>query len=353
MARAIELARAYVGQTAPNPAVGCVLVKNGKLVGEGTHKKAGTPHAEAQALKAAGAKAKGATAYVTLEPCDHFGKTPPCSQALIAAGVKRVVYGAIDPNPKVRGRGLRRLRQAGIHVERGPLSQECEDLIADFKTWTLAKRPYVIYKVASTLDGAVAIHGRGNWQISSPDSLKKVHHLRASCDAVLVGANTFRLDNPDLRPRLAKGGKQPLRVVVVSHLPPAQGKLAQIEPQRVLWICKYAKVKHLTAWQNCGAQVAVLGKATTPQRILNTLAARGVYRLLLEGGPTLAASFLRAQLIDRLIVVQALYVVNAQADYLFGFFRSSTPNTGTWQFKLKHTIQMDNDCWLEGELRFG
>ncbi|RMF12882.1 MAG: bifunctional diaminohydroxyphosphoribosylaminopyrimidine deaminase/5-amino-6-(5-phosphoribosylamino)uracil reductase RibD, partial [Candidatus Dadabacteria bacterium] len=197
MRQALRLGRRFVGETAPNPAVGCVIVQGDALVGQGAHERAGTPHAEVHALREAGARARGATAYVTLEPCNHHGRTPPCSEALIDAGVARVVVGTVDPNPRVAGAGIARLRDAGIRVDVGCLRDEADRLIADFRVWQREQRPFVIYKAAATIDGVTARPGIGNWQITSEASRRMVHRLRASCDLVLVGAGTWRADDPD------------------------------------------------------------------------------------------------------------------------------------------------------------
>lgn len=351
MRRALKLGRKYVGQTAPNPAVGCVLVKNGRVVGEGAHRKAGTAHAEVIALGVAGKQAKGATVYVTLEPCCHHGKTPPCTDALITAGVKRIVVGAIDPNPKVAGKGIAALRRAGITVDVGILIDECEDLIADFRVWTLKKRPYVIYKVASTLDGATAIPGQGNWQITGEASRRRVHRLRAGVDAVVVGAGTWRLDDPDLRPRLAKTGKKPLRVVVASKLPAPTGKLASIEPESVVWICGHASAKHRKAWEKLSSRVIVLDSRPTPTSILAALGKLNVHRVLLEGGPSLAGSFLAAGAIDRMIVTYGAKIYGAtplRAQFSVPLLEAAQ------QIRDFHALSIrtvDTDIWLEGTFR--
>src|SRR5882724_9875474 len=212
MRRALALARRGLGQTSPNPAVGAVLVKNGRVIGEGWHKRAGGPHAEVFALR--GVNARGATLYVTMEPCRTWGKTPPCTEAIIAAGVKRVVVAALDPNPKHNGRGLRVLRRAGIRVESGLLADEATAMNEAFNKWITTGMPLVTAKAAMSLDGKIATRtGDSKW-ITSEAARREAHKLRACVDAIMVGANTVTRDDPQLTVRHGQRGRQPLRVVV-------------------------------------------------------------------------------------------------------------------------------------------
>src|ERR1039457_1120585 len=217
MKRALKLARKGVGKTSPNPAVGCVIVRDCIIVGEGWHKKAGTPHAEIHALEMAGSAAAGADVYVTLEPCCHSGKTPPCSDALIAAGVKRVVAGMSDPNPMVWGGGLAALKNAGIEVICGVLEVECRELNRAFVKQITTGLPYVTYKCAMTMDGNIAtVTGDSRW-VSCDVSRKEVHRMRSRMDAVMAGVDTIIADNPELTVRHVRG-RNPLRVVVDTNL---------------------------------------------------------------------------------------------------------------------------------------
>lgn len=213
MQRCIQLARRALGRTTPNPLVGSVIVRDGEIVGEGFHPAAGQPHAEVFALRAAGEKARGATLYVSLEPCNHYGRTPPCSEAVVAAGVAKVVVGMVDPNPLVAGGGLQRLRDAGIEVLVGVEEAACRQLNEGFIHRILHKRPLGIFKYAMTLDGKIAtISGHSTW-VTGKEARTQVHQLRAACDAVIVGGNTVRLDDPYLTSH-QPDAHNPLRVVM-------------------------------------------------------------------------------------------------------------------------------------------
>ena len=217
MQRCLQLARQALGKTAPNPVVGSVIVKNGQIIGQGYHPQAGQPHAEVFALRDAGENAKNAIAYVSLEPCNHYGRTPPCTEALIEAGVSKVVVGMVDPNPLVAGKGIERLRQAGIEVIVGVEERDCRQLNEAFIHRILHQRPFGILKYAMTLDGKIATKtGHSAW-VTGPASRRLVHETRAICDAVIVGGNTVRLDNPNLTSH-GVGDRNPLRVVMSRSL---------------------------------------------------------------------------------------------------------------------------------------
>jgi diaminohydroxyphosphoribosylaminopyrimidine deaminase/5-amino-6-(5-phosphoribosylamino)uracil reductase len=268
--RALELAERGRGTTRPNPIVGAVLVRDGEVVGEGWHERRGEPHAEVHALEAAGERARGATLYVTLEPCSHHGLTPPCADAVIEAGVARVVAGQIDPSPKVAGEGIERLRAAGIDVEVVDDPRPRRQLEA-YRTWAAHGRPFVTYKVAVTLDGRITVPG-SRW-ISGEASRRLVHELRASSDAVAVGMGTFRADNPRLDARDVGVRVQPRRIVFGSGPLPPDSELELVSGPL--------------------------------EDELRRLGEEGIQSLLLEGGPTLAASFFRAGLVDKLLVFVA------------------------------------------------
>ncbi|WP_323183494.1 bifunctional diaminohydroxyphosphoribosylaminopyrimidine deaminase/5-amino-6-(5-phosphoribosylamino)uracil reductase RibD [Streptomyces sp. NBC_00091] len=300
MRRAIELAARGLGSTSPNPVVGCVITDpTGAVVGEGWHQRAGGPHAEVHALRAAGEAARGGTAYVTLEPCNHTGRTGPCARALIEAGITRVVYAVSDPNPQASGGGAT-LRAAGIATEAGLLADEAEQGNAAWLTSVRLGRPHVTWKYAATLDGrSAAEDGSSRW-ITSPESRADVHRLRAEADAVLVGGGTLRADDPHLAVRGIDGAVQPLRVALDTRagLPPAARILDDAAPT-LLVTGEDADTRHLP-----GTDVLRLplhdGRVAVGE-LLEQLYARGVRSVLLEGGPTLAGSFLEAGAVDRVV----------------------------------------------------
>jgi len=313
MKRALTLARKGVGKTSPNPAVGCVIVKNGEVVGEGWHKKAGTPHAEIHALDQAGEAARGSDLYVTLEPCCHFGKTPPCSDALIAAGVARVVIGMIDPNPQVAGKGAEALRQSGILVETGVLEEQCRELNKGFIKFVTTGLPHVLYKTAMTLDGAIAtITGDSRW-VTGEEARKQVHRLRSISDAVMVGVDTIIVDNPQLTVRHVKG-RDPLRVVVDTRLRTPEsvailsGPLAK---NTVIATCETNPRVH-RRYQLQGAMVLVCdesdGRVSMPD-LLRKLGEMGIRTVLLEGGSRLAGKMVQSGLIDEFMLFYAPKII--------------------------------------------
>jgi diaminohydroxyphosphoribosylaminopyrimidine deaminase/5-amino-6-(5-phosphoribosylamino)uracil reductase len=273
LARARELAERGRGTTRPNPVVGAVLVAGGEVVGEGWHERRGEPHAEAHALRAAGERARGATLYVTLEPCSHHGQTPPCADALIDAGVARVVAGQADPSPKVAGAGLDRLRAAGVEVEvaGGEEGFRCRRQLEAWRTWVTLGRPFVTYKIAATLDGRVTVPGE-RW-VTGEESRRLVHELRAASDAVAVGMGTVRADAPRLDARDVGARTQPRRLAFGAGPLPEGSELE--------------------------LRSGPLGQE------LAALADEGVQSLLLEGGPTLAMAFLAEGLVDKLLVFVA------------------------------------------------
>ncbi len=314
MRRVLRLARKGWGRTSPNPMVGCVLVRDGQVVGEGWHSAAGEPHAEIEALRAAGAAARGATLYVNLEPCSHHGRTPPCAEAVIAAGVDRVVAAVQDPNPRVAGRGFRRLRRAGIAVEVGLLAREAEELNEAFFCHVVRGRPFLHLKAAMTLDGKTAAAGGISKWISCDKSRRLVHRWRLGSDAVMVGAGTALADDPDLTPRPPRGGtsvdwKSTTRVVLDSRLrlPATSRMLANLERGPVLVFTSHnAPANRKNALVEAGADVIRIAKARDGgldlRRVLEALHRRGITRVLLEGGATLNASALASGLVDRLSI---------------------------------------------------
>lgn len=302
MRMAISLAERGTGCVSPNPRVGCVLVKDRAIVGWGYHRRYGGPHAEVEALRMAGDLAAGATAYVNLEPCSHFGKTPPCAPQLAAAGVARVVAGMRDPNPRVDGTGLRYLEEAGIQTMTGVLESECKWLNRGFiRTMTLG-RPWVTVKAAMSLDGDIALAGGESKWISGPLSRSKAHLLRSEHDAVLVGVGTVLADNPELTVRLVEG-KSPLRVVLDSQLrTPADAKV--VGDGKCLFLAgEGAPEERASALERRGARILRLAmdEATgrpSIERILSSLASEGISMLLVEGGSSVISAFTKARMVD-------------------------------------------------------
>jgi diaminohydroxyphosphoribosylaminopyrimidine deaminase/5-amino-6-(5-phosphoribosylamino)uracil reductase len=308
MARALELARRGLWTTDPNPRVGCVLVNDGRVIGEGWHERAGGPHAEAMALAAAGPLARGATAYVTLEPCCHHGRTPPCADALIAAGVARVVYAMQDPNPRVAGGGAARLAAAGIAVEGGLLEHDARELNPGFVARMTRGRPWVTVKLAASLDGGTALPGGESRWITGEAAREDVQRLRARSSAVMTGSGTVIADDPRLDVRLEGAGRQPLRVVLDSRLrtPPTARILAP--PGQALILCTALDESRAAALRAAGAEVQALPGAAGSVDLtaaLELLAAREVNELLVECGAGLAGALLAAGRVDELMLYLA------------------------------------------------
>ncbi|SHI71244.1 diaminohydroxyphosphoribosylaminopyrimidine deaminase [Malonomonas rubra DSM 5091] len=324
MQLALQLAQNGVGRTAPNPPVGAVIVRDGAVVGKGFHPKAGEPHAEVFALIHAGARAKGADVYVTLEPCSHQGKTGPCADALIAAGVKRVFIGVQDPNPQVAGRGIEKLRQAGIDVVTGVEGADCRRLLAPFARQITTGLPYCIYKTAMTLDGKTATSSGDSKWISGEQSRLLVHQLRDRVEAIMVGIGTVLADDPLLNTRLPESsGRDPLRVVVDSQLRmPLEAKMLSQESQAKTLIATCSRDdEKIVALRLTGAEVLSLPEVEERvclQSLWQELGKRNVQRLLLEGGTTLAGAALKQGLIDQMMVFVAPKLIGGGSD--FGIF---------------------------------
>lgn len=330
MARAIRLAWRGLETTDPNPRVGCVLVRDGEVVGEGWHERAGGPHAEAAALAMAGDRARGATAYVSLEPCCHQGRTPPCTGALIQAGVARVVFGARDPNPRVDGGGERALRSAGITVEGGLLATEAEALNPGFVSRMVRGRPLVRLKVAATLDGRTALpDGRSRW-ITGEAARQDVQRWRARSSAVLTGIGTVLADDPRLNVRGTprsypdRAIRQPLRVVADSVLRTPPGAALFKAPGPVLVVGAADDEGRRSALEQAGARVERVGAGVRVDvaALLRRLAELEVNELWVEAGPTLNGALLEAGLVDELIIYLAPRVLGDQAR---GMFRLPPP----------------------------
>lgn len=317
MRRAIELAER--ARPSPNPRVGSVIVRDGVQVGEGWHVAAGCDHGEIVALKAAGDRARGATVYVTLEPCNHYGRTPPCTEALIAAGVSRVVIGVRDVNPHVRGGGIERLRAAGIEVTTGVEAQACHRLIRAWCKFVTQGKPYVILKAAMSLDGRIATRtGESQW-ITGPEARRDAHRLRAHADAVLVGIGTVLKDNPTLTPRdVPVPGPLPVRIVLDTSLrTPLESTVVRTANQVPTWIVHAddAESSRARALQAHGVETLALprkGRHVPITDVLRLLADRGIVELLVEGGGAIHGAFLDAGEADAVVCYLAPLILGGQ-----------------------------------------
>lgn len=312
MRRALKLAEKGRGRVSPNPCVGAVLAQGGRVVGRGFHAVFGGPHAEVVALEQAGAKAKGATLYVTLEPCSTFGKTPPCVEAIRRSGLKRVVAATLDPNPRHRGRGLKLLRRAGIRVETGVEEPAAKKLIRGFARWIARKTPYVMVKEAMTLDGKIATRtGDSRW-VSGPQARRWVHQLRREVDAILVGKKTALRDNPRLTARLASdsNGHQPRRIVLSST-------------------SNFPRSLKLFLDEN-GDKTWVLGGKSISS-LLKRLGKKGITTLLVEGGGETVSRFFKAKAVDKLYLVVAPKIVGGR--------QAVTPVEGTGIARMRSALK--------------
>jgi diaminohydroxyphosphoribosylaminopyrimidine deaminase / 5-amino-6-(5-phosphoribosylamino)uracil reductase len=325
MKMALDLAASAKGRTNPNPVVGAILVKDGVIVGSGLHRKAGEPHAEVHAFRMAGEHAEGATLYVTLEPCSHFGKTPPCANLVKESKVARVVVALQDPNPQVAGRGIGILREAGIEVEVGVLEKEARLLNERFVHNMVNRTPFVISKVAMTLDGKIAAYnGHSKW-ITGEESRYNVHMLRNEVDAILVGIGTVLADDPMLTTRLETGGKNPIRIVLDSDLKtPLEAKITDTTEAKTWIVAKEgADLEKAKVLEEKSVEIIYVPKHDSGLDIsvlLNKLYEKGVTDLLVEGGSEINGSFLRAGLINKF----SIYV----APKILGGRDSLTPFTG-------------------------
>ena len=351
MEEAFELAEKGRGRTHPNPLVGAVLVRGAEVVGRGWHLGPGEPHAEAMALAEAGDRAAGATLYCTLEPCSHTGQTPPCADALVAAGVRRAVVALRDPNPLVDGRGLTRLRDGGVSVD---LREErwggraCKQN-APFLKYQRSGLPLLTYKAAVTLDGKVAAAGGDARWISCLDSRRAVHQLRSTTDAVMVGAGTVRRDDPELTVRLSEG-RDPARVIVTRRgdLPPEAKLLATAHEVRTIVVAEKADAAAGRLLAARGAELVEIADGGL-RAALVALAERGLLDVLCEGGPGLAGSLLSQGLIDRVLLFVAPLIVGRGAPDLF-----AAPAVGAvadaWRLKDVEWRPVCDDLLLSGSL---
>jgi diaminohydroxyphosphoribosylaminopyrimidine deaminase/5-amino-6-(5-phosphoribosylamino)uracil reductase len=352
MREALAQAMAVLGRTSPNPAVGCVIVKQGRVIARAATASGGRPHAEPQALALAGRRAAGATAYVTFEPCAHFGHTPPCADALIEGGIKRAVIGCLDPYPPVRGRGAAKLRRAGITVKVGLMEQECRQLNEGFITRVTKRRPFVLLKLAMSLDGRIAAPNPVGW-ISSEQSRELVHRWRNECDAVMVGAGTVIADNPRLTCRF-KGGRDPVRIVVDAALrTPARAHVFHLRsPAPTLFVTtprSIERARRLYSRRNVEV-VPVPGDAhgVDLRALMRELAARGLSKVLLEGGAHLAGTALRAKVVDRVAFFMAPMIFGAGVPAVEGL--PAIRASGAIKLANLRSRRVGTDLLLEAEL---
>ena len=320
MARALQLAQRGLYTTDPNPRVGCVIVKDGRIIGEGWHQRAGGPHAEIHALNAAGPQARGATAYVTLEPCCHHGRTPPCTDALIQAGIVRMVVAMSDPNPLVAGQGAAVLTAAGLRVESGLMQTQAEALNPGFISRMRSNRPYVRAKLAVSLDGRTALaHGVSQW-ITGEAARADVQGLRARSSAILTGIGTVLADDPSLNVRAFDIGRQPLRVVVDGGLRmPATAKMLRL-PGATLIVTARDDAADASRLVEAGAEVLLL--PTDSGRVdlaalMQHLALREINELMVEAGAGLCGALLAAQLLDEVVIYYAPHILGSSAQAMF------------------------------------
>ena len=331
MRLALRLARKGIPRTSPNPAVGAVLVGGGKVVGSGYHRSAGMPHAEIEAIRDAGRRARGADLYVTLEPCAHPGRTGPCTEAIAAAGIRRVASAMEDPNPLVRGKGFRGLRKAGILVHSGLLEREARFLNEPFCRWIVAGRPFVTLKLALSLDGQIAAASGGSRWITGEKARRMVHRMRAKSDAVLVGGKTFRADDPLLTARVP-GARDPVRVVLTSDLSgAARSRMMRERGRGTLFVCpKGVPARSVDRLREGGARVLLL-----PSRngrvgagvFLAALGREGITSLLVEGGGETAGWLVSAGAVDRFVLFVAPLLLGEGVRSLAGF-AAAAPGKG-------------------------
>ena len=324
MSHALRLAARGLGNVWPNPAVGCVIVKDGIIVGRGWTQPGGRPHAEVRALEQAGPLAEGATAYVTLEPCAHYGHTPPCAEALIAAKVARVVTALTDPDPRVSGKGHAMLRAAGVAVTENVLEPEATHLNAGFLKRVTKGLPFVTLKLAASLDGRTAtVIGESRW-ITGPEARRKVHAMRLAHDAVMVGSGTALADDPDLTVRDMGTVRQPVRIVLdrlLKHSP--ESRLGRTAKDHPVWLLHgaFAPEAARSAWQATGATLIEIPETNGHldlKAALQTLAAKGLTRILSEGGSTLAAALVKAGLVDDLAFFTGGALIGAEGHPALG-----------------------------------
>jgi len=357
MKQVLRLAEKGRGKTSPNPMVGAVLVKGGKIVGKGYHAKAGEAHAEIVALQQAGERARGSTLYINLEPCTHYGRTPPCVPRVIEAQVKRVVIGMKDPNPEVKGRGIRGLRKAGIDVQMGVLEKECQRVNEAFCKYMVKKEPFVILKVASTLDGKIATRNGDSKWITGEASRRFVHRLRDRADGVLVGIGTILKDDPMLTTRI-EGGHDPFRIVLDSRLRiPERARIFDGTPSTVIIATtKKGSKEKMERLRERGVQILIFDSKQEKVNLkacLKRLGALGIMTLLVEGGSRVNGSFLDERAVDKFyFFFSPKWIGDPEAPGIFGGngVRDLRKVIKTREVRVR---KMGDDFLLEGYVQTG
>ncbi|GMT41768.1 MAG: riboflavin biosynthesis protein RibD [bacterium] len=359
MRRALDLAVRARGCTSPNPMVGAVIVKSGKIIAEGFHKKAGGDHAEIAALKAirkAKKSAKGAILYVTLEPCCHRGKTPPCTDAVVASGIKKVVLAARDPNPLVAGKGIEKLKKAGITVLEGLLQKEAKKLNEAYEKFITQKVPFVVMKAASSLDGKIASEtGQSKW-ITNETARKKVHEMRQDCDVVMVGINTILKDDPSLNVRpVKKGAKQPLRLIVDTTLKTEpDASVFHSQGGRVLIAAGTdAPASRLKPLEQKGAEILRIGlknDRVNLKELMKALAKMNVVSILLEGGGELFTSALASGIVDRVALFYAPIILGGSGRYSMVHGKGVKQISDAMKIHDVAVTQLDGNILVEGAI---
>ena len=357
MSLALEEAKKGIGRTSPNPCVGAVIVRDGVEISRGYHQKAGTPHAEIHAINGAGDKAKGATMYVTLEPCNHTGKTPPCSHAVVQAGIKRIVVGMTDPNPLVSGSGIDYLRAHNVEVLSGVLEEECRELNLPFLKHITSGLPYVILKAGMSLDGKLSYQKGVPGKMTGPDSLNKSHKLRDSVDAILIGIGTQLADDPSLTTRLGDGGKDPLRIVLDSSLRihPDAKILHLNSDASTLIICgdtaDTKKKERLSKIDNVYIKVIDNDQSghVDIDSLLGFLGKQGICSLLVEGGGKIHSSFLRQGAVDRVMLFVAPLFAGSAGNSLLENLSITERKTAP-KLSNVHYVPCGDDLLVQGDL---
>ncbi len=354
MGMAVRLARKGIGETSPNPMVGAVIVKNGEVVGRGYHKKSGDHHAEINAINNAKCNIRGSTIYITLEPCSHYGKTPPCVDSLIKNAPGRVVIGTLDPNPVVNGKGVKLLRSKGIKVEVGILDDECRQLNEYFFKFVKTGMPFITVKYAQTLDGRIATKTGDSQWISSEASRKYVHILRRINDCIMVGVGTVVADNPQLTVRHVKG-RNPLRVIVDSklRLPIKSSVLTDLQSNKtIIATTSKAPTRKITAVKKQGAEVLVVKKERNGRVSLNDLlkelGKRDIMSVLVEGGSEIITFLLKADLVDKMIIPISPKIIGAGLEAIGDLNITQIKNA--IQFSSIKTLKSGDDMIFEGTI---